>query len=155
MSFRSSRFGVTASSSRSSSDKIPLIDLDNLDKFLTPGFINDSNIQQREEEYTERADHILIKIQEEEKELEKPEEKRRKLCDYLKTLFHQRTYYSPEHPRRPITQVNCRANLEEHSQFETYIPTVWVVAPSRPSEHEITVFNCPKSLRLLVVHPKE
>ena len=144
-----------ASLSRSSSDKIPLIDLDNLDKFLTPGFINDSNIQQQEEEYTERADHILIKIQEEEREQEKPEEKRRKLCDYLKTLFHQRTYYSPEHPRRPITQVNCRANLEEHSQFETYIPTVWVVAPSRPSEHKITVFNCPKSLRLLVVHPKE
>ena len=144
-----------ASSSRSSSDKIPLIDFDNLDKFLTPGFINDLNIQQQEEEYTERADHILIKIQEEEKELEKPEEKRRKLCDYLKTLFHQRTYYSPEHPRRPITQVNCRANLEEHSQFETYIPTVWVMAPSCPSEHKITVFNCPKSLRLLVVHPKE
>ena len=95
MSFRSSRFGVTASSSRSSSDKIPLIDLDNLDKFLTPGFINDSNIQQREEEYTERADHILIKIQEEEREQEKPEEKRRKQCDYLKTLLHQRTYHSP------------------------------------------------------------
>ena len=155
MSLRSSKFGVTASSSSCSSSKIPLIDLDNLDKFLTPGFINNSNIQDREEEYTERADTILIKIQEEGKELEKPEEKRCRQCDYLKTLFHQRTYYSPEHPRRPITQVNCRANLEEHSQFETYIPTVWVVAPSRPSEHEITVFNCPKSLRLLVVHPKE
>ena len=155
MSFRSSRFRVTASSRSCSSNKIPLIDLDNLDKLLTPGFINDSNIQQREEEYTERADSILIKIQEEGKELEKPEEKRRRQCDYLKALFHQTTFYSPEHPRRPITQVNCRANLEEHSQFETYIPTVWVVAPSRPSEHEITVFNCPKSLRLLVVHPKE
>merc|ERR1711954_264170 len=144
-----------ASSSKSNLDKIPLIDLDNLDKFLNHGFINDSNIQQQEEEYTERADHILIKIQEEGKEIVKPEEKRRKLCDYLKTFFHQRTYYSPEHPRRPITQVNCRANLEEHSQFETYIPTVWDVAPSRPSEQKITVFNCPKSLRLLVVHPKE
>ena len=155
MSFRSSRFGITASSSRSNSDKIPLIDLDNLDKFLTPSFINDSNIQQQEEEYTERADHILIKIQEEEKEFEKPEEKRRKLCDYLKTLFHQRTYYSPEHPRRPITQVNCRANLEERSHFNTYIPIVWVIAPSRPSEHEIIVHSCPKSLRLMVVHPKE
>ena len=155
MSLRSSKFGVTASSSSCSSSKIPLIDLDNLDKFLTPGFINSSNIQEREEEYTERADMILIKLQEEGKELEKPEEKRRRQCDYLKTLFHQRTYYSPEHPRRPITQVNCRANLEERSHFNTYKPTVWVVAPSCPSEHEITMFNCPKLLRLLVVHPKE
>ena len=155
MSFRSARFGITASSSKSKSDKIPLINLDNLDEFLNQGFIDDSNIQQQEEEYTERADQILIKLQEEEKELERPEEKRRKLCDHLKTLFHQKTWYSPEHPRRPITQVNCRANLEERNHFNTYIPTVWVIAPSCPSEHEIIVHSCPKLLRLMVVHPQE
>ena len=123
MSFRSARFGITASSSKSKSDKIPLINLDNLDEFLNQGFIDDSNIQQQEE-YSERADQILIKLQEEEKELERPEEKRRKLCDHLKTLFNKKTWYSPEHPRRPITQINFRATPEERSHFNTYIPTV-------------------------------
>ena len=68
MSFRSARFGITPSSSKSKSDKIPLINLDNLDEYLNQGFIDDSNIQQQEE-YSERADQILIKLQEEEKEL--------------------------------------------------------------------------------------
>ena len=153
MSFRSARFGITASSSRKQ-DKIPLINLDNLDEYLNQGFIDNSNIQQQEE-YSERADQILIKLQEEEKEQERPEEKRRKLCDHLKTLFHQKTWYSPEHPRRPITQINCRATPEEQNHFSTYIPTVWVIAPSRPSEHKVIVHSCPKSLRLMVVHPKE
>ena len=154
MSFRSARFGITASSSKSKSDKIPLINLDNLDEYLNPGFLDSSNIQQQEE-YSERADQILIKLQEEDKEPERPEEKRRRLCDYLKTLFHQKTWYSPEHPRRPITQINCRASPEEQNHFQTYIPTVWVVAPGRPSEHQIVVHSCPKSIRLMIVHPKE
>ena len=154
MSCRPVRLGFTASS-KNKSDKIPLINLDNLEEFINPGFLDSSNIQETEEEYTERADHILIKLCEEEKESERPEEKRRKLCDHLKTLFNQKTWYSPEHPRRPITQINCRASPEEHRHFNTYIPTVWVIAPSRPSEHEIIVHNSPKSLRLMVVHPKE
>ena len=153
MSFRSARFGITASSSRKQ-DKIPLINLDNLDEYLNQGFIDDSNIQQQEE-YSERADQILIKLQEEEKEQERPEEKRRKLCDHLKTLFHQKTWYSPEHPRRPITQINCRATPEEQNHFNTYIPTVWTIAPSRPSEHKVIVHSCFKLLRLMVVHPTE
>ena len=154
MSFRPARFGITASSSKSKLDKIPLINLDNLDEYLNQGFLDGSNIKQQEE-YSERADQILIKLQEEEKEPERPEEKRRKLCNHLKTLFNQKTWYSPEHPRRPITQINCRASPEEHRHFNSYIPTVWVIAPSRPSEHEIIVHNTPKSLRLMVVHPKE
>ena len=121
---------------------MPLINLDNLDEYLNQGFIDDSNIQQQEE-YSERADQILKKLQEEEKEQERPEEKRRKLCDHLKTLFHQKTWYSPEHPRRPITQINCRATPEEQNHFNTYIPTVWIVAPLRPQEHEVVLHGCP------------
>ena len=102
MSCCPARFGFTASL-KNKSDKIPLINLDNLEEFINPGFLDNSNIQETEEEYTERADHILIKLCEEEKESERPEEKRRKLCDHLKTLFNQKTWYSPEHPRRPIT----------------------------------------------------
>ena len=155
MSFRTARFGITASSSKESrTNNIPLINLDNLDEYLNRGFIDDSNIQQQEE-YSERADQILIKLQEEEKEQERPEEKRRKLCDHLKTLFHQMLWYSPEHRRRPITQITCKATPEERNHFNTYIPTVWIIAPSRPSEHEVFVHGCPKSLRLMVVHPKE
>ena len=155
MSFQTARFGITASLSKESrTNKIPLINLDNLDEYLNQGFIDDSNIQQQEE-YSERADQILIKLQEEEKEQERPEEKRRKLCDPLKTLIHQKTWYSPEHPRRPITQITCKATPEERNHFNTYIPTVWIVAPSRPSEHEIVIHSCPRSLRLMVVHPKE
>ena len=131
-----------------------MINLDNLDEYLNQGFLDNLNIQQQEE-YSERADQILIKLQEEEKELERPEEKRRKLCDHLKMLFNQRTWYSPEHLRRPITQINCRASPEERSHFNTYIPTVWVVTPSKPSEHKIVVHSCPKSICLMVVHPKE
>ena len=133
MSFQTARFGNAASSSKESRiNNIPLINLDNFDEYLNRGFIEDSNIQQQEE-YTERADQILIKLQEEEKEQERPEEKRRKLCDHLKTLFHQKLWYSPEHPRRPITQITCKATPEERNHFNTYIPTVWIVAPSWPS----------------------
>ena len=66
--------------------EIPVINLDNLDEYQNRGFIDGTNIQQ--EEYTERADEILIKLQQDNKDQEKPEEKRRKLCDHLKTLFH-------------------------------------------------------------------
>ena len=67
MSFHPGRFGIKASSSKNKSDKIPLINLDNLEEFINPGFLDSSNIQ-HEVEYTERADHILIKLCEEEKE---------------------------------------------------------------------------------------
>ena len=131
MSFCTTRSGNAASSSRESRiNKVPAINLDNIEEYLNRGFIDDTNIQQQEE-YTERADQILIKLQEENKEQEKPEEKRRKLCDHLKTLFHQRLWYSSSNPRRPITQITCKANPQERDHFNTYIPTVWIVAPSR------------------------
>ena len=142
MSFRTARFGIAASSSKESrTNNIPVINLDNIDKYLNKGFIDDTNIQLREEEYTEQADQILIKLQEENKEQEKPEEKRRKLCDHLKTLFHQRLWYSSSNPRRPIPQVTCKATPQERDHFNTYIPTVWIVAPSRPQEHEIVIVD--------------
>ena len=85
-------FGNAASSSKESRiNNIPVINLDNIEEYLNRGFIDSTNIQQQEE-YSERADQILIKLQEENKEQEKPEEKRRKLCDHLKTLFHQRLW---------------------------------------------------------------
>ena len=155
MSIRRSRFGNAASSSKESRiNNIPVINLDNIEEYLNRGFIDDTNIQQQEE-YSERADQILIKLQEENKEQEKPEEKRRKLCDHLKTLFHQRLWYNSSNPRRPITQVTCKANQQEREHFSTYIPTVWIVAPSRPQEREIELHRCPASVRLMVVHPKE
>ena len=155
MSFWTARFSNAASSSKESrTNNTPVINLDNIDKYLNGGFIDDTNIQ-LQEEYTERADQILIKLQEENKEQEKPEEKRRKLCDHLKTLFHQRLRYSSSNPRRPITQVTCKANPQERDHFNTYIPTVWIVAPSRPQEREIAIHGAPSSLRLMVVHPKE
>ena len=158
MSFWTARSGNAASSSKENrinkrSSEIPVINLDNIEEYLNRGFIDDTNIQQ--EEYTERADEILIKLQEDNKDQEKPEEKRRKLCDHLKTLFHQKLWFSPSHPRRPITQVTCKATPQERHHFQTYIPTVWVVAPSRPQEHEIVIHGCPSSVCLMVVHPKE
>ena len=155
MSIWRSRFGNAASSSKESRiNNIPVITLNNINKYLNRGFIDSTNIQQQEE-YSERADQILIKLQEENKEQEKPEEKRRKLCDHLKTLFHQRLWYSSSNPRRPITQVTCKANPEERNHFHTYSPTVWIVAPSRPQEQEILIHGAPSSLKLMVVHPKE
>ena len=143
MSFRTARFGIAVSSSKESrTNNIPVINLDNIDKYMNRGFIDDTN-NQLQEEYTERADQILIKLQEENKEQEKPEEKRRKLCDHLKTLFHQQLWYSSSNPRRPITQVTCKANPEERNHFHTYIPTVWIVAPSRPQEHKIMIHGAP------------
>ena len=81
MSYWTARSGNVASSSKENriskrNSEIPVINLDNLDKYLNRGFIDGTNIQQ--EEYTERADEILIKLQEDNKDQEKPEEKRRK-----------------------------------------------------------------------------
>ena len=158
MSYWTSRSGNVASSSKENwiskrNSEIPVINLDNIDKYLNRGFIDNTNIQQ--EEYTERADEILIKLQDESKDQEKPEEKRRKLCNHLKTLFHQKLWFSPSHPRRPITQVTCKATPQERHHFNTYIPTICAVAPSCPQEHEIIIHGCPSSVRIMVVHPKE
>ena len=116
--------------------EIPVINLDNIDEYFTRGFIDATNIQ---EEYMERADEILIKLQDKSRNQEKPKEKRRKLCDHLKSLFHQKLWFSPSHPRRPITKVTCKATPQERHHFNTYIPTIWAVAPSRPQEHEIVI----------------
>ena len=62
-----------------------MINLDNIDEYINRGFIDKTNTQQ--EEYMERADEILIKLQDESKDQEKAEEKRRKLYNHLKTLF--------------------------------------------------------------------
>ena len=154
MSIWRARFGNLASSSKESRiNNIPVTNLDNIEEYLNRGFIDSTNIQQQEE-YSERADQILIKLQEEHKEQEKPVEKRRNLCDHLKTLFHQRLWYNSSNPRRPITQVTCKANPEERDHFNTYIQTVWIVALSRPQEHKIELHGCPALVRLMVVHPK-
>ena len=151
MAFWMARSGNAASSSKENrinkrSSEIPVINLDNIEEYLNRGFIDDTNIHQQEE-YTERADQILIKLQEDNKDQEKPEEKRRKLCDHLKTLFHQRLWYSSSNPRRPITQVTCKVNPQERDHFNTYIPTVWIVALLRPQEHKIVIHGAPSLLR--------
>ena len=88
MSYWTARSGSVASSSKENrTNKIPVINLDNIEEYLNRGFIDDTYIQQQEE-YTERADQILIKLKEDNKDQERPEEKRKKLCDHLKNLFH-------------------------------------------------------------------
>ena len=136
-------------SSSKRNNEIQVINLDNIDEYFN---IDSTNIQ---EEYRERADEILIKLQDKSKDQEKPEEKRRKLCDHLKTLFHQKLWFSPSHPRTPITQVTCNATPQERHHFNTYIQTIWAVAPSRPQEHELIIHGCPSGVRIMVVHPKE
>ena len=108
MSYWASRSSNVASSNNEEqmskkNSEIPVINLDNLDEYCTRGFIDCTNIQ--EEEYTERADVILEKLQDESRNLEKPKEKRRKLCNHLKSLFHQKLGFAPSNPKRPITQV--------------------------------------------------
>ena len=158
MSYWASRSSNVASSSKENwmskrNSEIPVINLDNIDEYFTRGFIDGTNIQ--EEEYTERADVILEKLQDKSRNQEKPKEKREKLCDHLKSLFHQKLWFSPSNPRRPITQVTCKATPQERHHFNTYIPTIWAVAPSRPQEHEIVIHGCPSSVRIMVIHPKE
>ena len=63
-------------------NEIQVIDIENSD-LTTRGFKDCTNIQ--EEEYSERADIILERIQVESRRQENPKEKRRKLCDHLKS----------------------------------------------------------------------
>ena len=149
MSYWASRSSNMASSSNGNwmskkNSEIPVINLDNLDEYCTRGFIDSTNIQ--EEEYMERADVILEKLQDESRNQERPKEKRRKLCNHLKSLFHQKLWLAPSHPKRPVTQVNCKAAPEERHHFASYIPTVWAFAPTCPTEHEIIIHGCPKSI---------
>ena len=133
MSYWTSRSSNVASTSKENwlskrNNEIPVINLDNIDEYINRGFIDKTNTQQ--EEYMERADEILIKLQDKSKDQEKLKAKRRKLCDHLKTLFHQNLWFSPSHRRRPITKVTCKATLQERHHFNTYFPTIWAVAPS-------------------------
>ena len=84
MSYWASRSSNVASSKNEErmskkNSEIPVINLDNIDEYCTRGFIDCTNIQ--EEEYSERADVILERIQDKSRNQENPKEKRRKLCD--------------------------------------------------------------------------
>ena len=72
-----------------STSEILVIDIENID--YTKGFEDCTNIQ--EEEYCERADLILERIQDKSRRQDNPKEKRRKLCDHLKSLFHQKLWF--------------------------------------------------------------
>ena len=74
-------------------NEILVIDIENID--YTRGFKDCTNIQ--EEEYCVRADIILEKIQDKSRRQENPKEKRRKLCDHLKSLFHKKWLFSQTH----------------------------------------------------------
>ena len=133
--------------------EIPVINLDNIDEYCTRGFIDFTNIQ--EEEYSEGADVILERIQDESRNQENPKERRRKLFNHLKSLFHQKLWLGPSHPKRPITQVICKVAPKERHHFASYIPTFWGFAQTRPTEHKISIHGCPKSICIMVIHPKE
>ena len=131
--------------------EIQVIDIENID--YTRGYIDCKNIQ--DDEYNERADVILERIQDESRRQENPKEKRRKLCNHLKSLFHQKLWFAPSNPKRPITQVTCKATPEKRHHFDSYIPTIWAFAPTWPQGHEIILHGCPRSVRIMVIHPKE
>ena len=108
MSYWASRSSIRASSQNEermskTNSEIPVIDIENID--YTRGFIDCTNIQ--DEEYNEQADVILERIQDKSRRQENPKEKRRKLCDHLKSLFHQKLWFFTSHPKRPVTQVIC------------------------------------------------
>ena len=91
MSYWASRSSIRASLQNEErmskkNSEIPVIDIENID--YTRGFIDCTNIQ--DEEYNEQADVILERIQDKSRRQENPKEKRRKLCDHLKSLFHQK-----------------------------------------------------------------
>ena len=69
-----------------STSEILVIDIENID--YTRGFMDCKNIQ--EEEYCERADIILETIQDKSRRQDNPKEKRRTLCNHLKSLFRQK-----------------------------------------------------------------
>ena len=133
--------------------EILVVNLDNIDEYCTRGFIDCSNIQ--EDEYSERADVILERIQDESRRQDSPKENQRKLCDHLKSLFHQKLRFLQEHQGRPVAQVVCKAAMEERQHFSSYIPTIWATVPKRPVEHKIILLGCPRNIRIMVIHPKE
>ena len=92
------------------SKEIQVIDIENSD-LTTRGFQDCTNIQ--EDEYSERVDLFLERIQVESRRQENPKEKRRKLCDHLKSLFQVKLWFSRTHQGRPVTQVVCKATTEE------------------------------------------
>ena len=76
-----------------SASEVPVIDIENVD--TTRGFKYCTSIQ--EEQYSERADIILERIQDKSRRQENPKEKRKKLCDHLKSVFHLKLWFLRTH----------------------------------------------------------
>ena len=114
--------------------------------------MNCTNIQ---EEYSEGADILLERLQDKSRRQENQKEIKRKMCNHLKSLFHQKLWFLRAHGGRPVTQVVCKAASEERHHFSSYIPTIWATAPTRPIEHEIMLLGCPSNIWIMVMHPKE
>ena len=70
---------------------------------ISKRFEDSTNIQ--EEEYSERANNILERIQRESRRQDPPKDKRMKLCNHLKSSFQQKLWFSKTHRYRPMSQI--------------------------------------------------
>ena len=143
-------FKIQRKKMNESGNQISVINIENI--YYNRGFVDCTNIQ---EEYRERAEVILERLQDKSRGQDNPKEKRGKQCDHLKSLFHQKLWFLCIYQGRPVAQVTGKAAAEERHHFSSYIPTIWAVDLTRPVEHEILLIICPRNVRIMVIHPKE
>ena len=96
-----------------SESEIPVINIENID--YTRGFVDCMNIQ---EEYSERAEVILERLQDKSRRQENPKEKRRKLCDHLKSLFHQKLCFLRNTAEDQLLKSSARLHLKRDTTFQ-------------------------------------
>ena len=108
----------------------------------------------REFEDPENIHRTIENLSEENrKEEEKSSDRRKKRCNFMHSAFFQKQWFTKK--QKAVSQITCKCDECDRHNFSPLVPTVWVWAPCRPVEHEILLFNVPRNLRLMVIHPRD
>ena len=126
------------------SPRIPIIRLDE-EQSSSKHFKDSENIC-RIEEHTSDSE-------EDRAEKEDARSCKKRLANFLNSCFIKEQWFTKK--QKAITHISCSLDDDKRHLFDSNVPTIWIMAPCRPIEHEVHLFNVPRNLFTVLVHPRD
>ena len=126
------------------SSKIPIIRL--AEEQSSTRYLEDTENICRIEVHTSDSEEERI-------EKEEAQSRKRRLANFLNSCFVKKQWLTKK--QKAITHISCSLPDDKRHLFDSNVPTIWIMAPCRPVEHEVHLFNAPGNLFIVLVHPRD